>query len=246
MKLAAYVINLDRSLDRLAAFSADAKRAELEFTRVAAVDGREIPVTERTLLDEAGFRRDHGKRPMPGEYGCYASHIKVLQLFLEGGADVALILEDDAKVPADLNAQLDDILSRDDWDLVKLTHHRMTHLKAERRLASGRTLGRASFGPTGSSAAYLVKRAAAARLVESLVPMTLPYDVALERGWAHGIRVRHVRPDVVKPNIETGRSLTQEEGNYRRMRLKPWRRLTTLRFRTIDFVRRLAGAWARP
>lgn len=241
MKIRAYVINLDRSPERLEAFRRRADAAHLDFVRVSAVDGKQVPPGERTLLDEAGFLRDHGKHPMAGEYGCYASHVQALNLFLESGDEFALILEDDAALPPDILAFLDEIATRDDWDLVKLTHHRMTHLRPDRLLPGGHALGRATFGPTGSSAAYLIRASAVPRLLKSLLPMRLPYDVALERGWAHGIRVRHVRPDKIKLDA-VAESLTQGEASYRKAKLKPWRRLTTLRFRSIDFVRRLIEA----
>lgn len=241
----AYVINLDRSTDRLQAVTADAAAAGLELIRVPAVDGKTVPAQARTILDETGFRRDHGKRPMAGEYGCYASHIRVLGEFLKTGEQVALVFEDDVRIPSDIHEIVAEIRATDDWDVVKLSHHRLKGLRPDRNLSKGRRLGRPVFGPTGSSAAYLVNRHAAERLSRTLVPMTLPYDVALERGWAHGLRVRHVRPDPVPINWQTQTTLAEGGVRYGDMKLKPWRRLTTLRFRTVDFVRRLVQA-ARP
>lgn len=237
-----YVINLDRSPDRWAAVSADAVAAGVDLIRVPAVDGKTVPPQERTILDIAGFARDHGKRPLPGEYGCYASHINALSLFVASGHEVGAIFEDDVRIPRELPAMVAQLRLVDDWDVVKLTHHRLKGFLPSRALDDGRRLGRAGFGPTGSSAAYLVTRRAAERLLSTLVPMTLPYDVALERGWAHGLRVRHVRPDPVRINGQTGTTLADGNVRYADMKLKPWRRLTTLRFRTIDLFRRLADA----
>ncbi|WP_062227510.1 glycosyltransferase family 25 protein [Aureimonas frigidaquae] len=243
MRIHHYVINLDRSGDRLAAIRADAERAGIDLIRVPAVDGRAAGEAERAaLLDEAGFRRDHGKRPQPGEYGCYASHLRVFETFLASDADIAVIFEDDAAPTPDFASLRDAILSVDDWDLVKLVNYRMPRLVPQRSLPGGLKLGRAAFGPTGGSAAYMVNRTAAERLLRSLRPMTLPYDVALERGWAHGIRVRHVEPDGVGLNPLTNGSLTMEGRSYGAFRLKPWQRLPTLRFRAKDFVSRLATA----
>ncbi|NDV86921.1 glycosyl transferase [Aurantimonas aggregata] len=243
MKIAYYVINLDRSPDRLAAISADAASSGLTLERVPAVDGAAASVeTRRRVLDEAGFRRLHGKVPMDGEYGCYASHLDAFDSFLSGDADAAVIFEDDVRPTADFVPVVEAIAAVDDWDLVKLMHHRMPALRSRRRLPGGRVLGLAWFGPTGSSACYLINRRAATILRDKLVPMRLPYDVALERGWALGLRIRHVRPDLVTSNAATKKSLIGGTKMYARARLAPWRRMTTLAFRTSEFLRRATYA----
>ena len=242
MRIATYVINLDRSPDRWAALSADAARAGLDPIRVPAVDGKAVPPAERTLLDVAGFRKLHGKEPFPGEFGCYASHVLAIRTFIEDDADIALILEDDCVPHDDIVAAVGALASVDDWDMVKLKSNRMNAFRADRAIPGGRALGRAPFGPTGSSAAYLLRRSAAERFLAGIVPMQLPYDIAFERGWAMGLRVRHVKPDVVGINPVTKKSLTREDTLYSAMKLPTLKRLTTLRFRAGEVVRRLANA----
>lgn len=243
MRIHHYVINLDRSQDRLSTVMADAAAAGIELVRVPAVDGRATPEDARNeLLDVAGFLRNHGKRPQPGEYGCYASHLRAFEAFLESDADIAVIFEDDAAPDAGFAQIVRDIVAVDDWDLVKLVNYRMPKLKVDRVLSGGIRFGRAVFGPTGGSAAYMLNRKAASRMQQSLRPMTLPYDVALERGWAHGIRIRHVEPNAVGLNPLTNEGTTMEGQSYSAFRLKPWQRLPTLRFRTCDFLARLRTA----
>ena len=239
MRINHYVINLDRSTDRRAAIEADAERAGLCLIRVPAVDGKSVPEAERHLLDEAGFRRAHGKRPLEGEYGCYASHIVALDRFLESSADAALIIEDDVRFKPHFAERLAAVASVPDFDLAKLAHHRRPSIRTLRRV-DGHRLGRAVFGPTGSSAAYLVTRAGAEKLRRALDPMRLPYDVALERAWASKVRILHAVPDLVTFNAATSKSLTMDGQTYASRKLPPWRRLTTLAFRAKDLVRRLA------
>ncbi|HEY9057007.1 MAG TPA: glycosyltransferase family 25 protein [Aurantimonas sp.] len=238
MKINYYVINLDRSPERLAAIGADAAAIGIDLIRVQAVDGKTVAPEARDILDEPGFRRLHGKVPMDGEYGCYQSHIDVFDAFLASEADIAVILEDDVRLTPALLPALERIVAVDDWDVVKLMHHRLPAFRAHRSIGGGHRLGTSLFGPTGSSAAYLVNRQGAKALRQRLVPMRLPYDVALERGWALGIRVRHVEPDLVAGNPLTERSLIGGRKKYAAMRLAPWRRLTTLLFRTSEAVRR--------
>lgn len=246
MKFNSYVINLDRSPDRLTAIEADAARSGLALIRVPAVDGKAVPAAERRELDEAGFRRSHGKIPMDGEYGCYSSHLQAYEAFLASDADFALILEDDVALSAEVAPVLAEIAAVDDWDVVKLMHHRMPAFRRTRALSGQRALGTAPFGPTGSSAAYLVNRAGAEALRDALVPMRLPFDIALERGWAARIRVRHLRPDLVRVNPATAKSLIGRTKAYRSAQLPAWRRLPTLAFRTRDAGRRLLYALRAP
>lgn len=238
LKINYYVINLDRSPERLAAIGADAAAIGIDLIRVKAVDGKAVPPQARDILDERGFRRLHGKIPMDGEYGCYQSHIDAFDAFLASDADIAVIFEDDVRLTPALLPALDRIVAVDDWDVVKLMHHRLPAFRAHRSIGGGHRLGTALFGPTGSSAAYLVNRQGAKALRQRLVPMQLPYDVALERGWALGVRVRHVEPDVVSGNPLTQQSLIGGRKKYAAMKLAPWRRLTTLLFRTAEVVRR--------
>ena len=90
-----WVINLDRAPDRLARVREQLDRLQMPFMRLPAVDARQFTPTQRALLDEATFHRRHGMTPLPGELGCYLSHIEVMRQLLASTADAALVLEDD-------------------------------------------------------------------------------------------------------------------------------------------------------
>ncbi|MBB3998809.1 glycosyltransferase family 25 protein [Aureimonas pseudogalii] len=244
MKIDFFVINLDRSPERLSTIRADAAALGIDLIRSPAVDGKTVPPEARHDLDLAGFLRDHGKQPMDGEYGCYVSHLAALRAIAASAADAGVIFEDDIAPQPELLAVLEALGQRDDWDVVRFAHHRQPTKRRLRTLPHGRALYAALFGPTGSAAAYVVRREAAARLANALTPMRLPYDVALERGWATGLRTRDIWPDLVRFGAHSKSSLTQAGRRYGAMKLKPWRRLPTLGFRTLDLVRRawFAGA----
>ncbi len=86
MRIDFFVINLDRSPERLADIRADMAAEGIDLIRIAGVDGKTIPEAERTLLDEPTFLRRHGKRPVAGEYGCYLSHLKAIDAIAAGEA----------------------------------------------------------------------------------------------------------------------------------------------------------------
>ena len=92
-----YLINLDRSADRLAAMErsfVDRQR----FVRVPATDGRAVSHLSDLGYDRKQNRRDYGRLMTPGEIGCYHSHLSAAKAFLETDEQYCVVLEDDAKV----------------------------------------------------------------------------------------------------------------------------------------------------
>jgi glycosyl transferase, family 25 len=94
----AWVINLDRSPQRLAGISQQLQTLGLPWQRVPAVDARALTPEEAAQLDEAAFRARHGMPPLAGELGCYLSHVKVMRAFLATDDAFAVVLEDDVRL----------------------------------------------------------------------------------------------------------------------------------------------------
>ena len=94
--LETYVINLDGSNDRLEAINARLTDFGISFERISAVDGRPLDLSTVADYDEAHAERYMGRSLVGGEIGCYHSHLKVAERFLQSGARYALVLEDDA------------------------------------------------------------------------------------------------------------------------------------------------------
>ena len=94
-KFPVYVINLARSVERMAVVRASAPATDVSLMRVEAVDGRTVPERDWVDVDIAEFHRQNGRKLLPGEYGCYRSHIHALEVFCESGEPYGVILEDD-------------------------------------------------------------------------------------------------------------------------------------------------------
>ena len=193
-RLQTWVINLDRAPDRLERISMQLQRLGLPFTRLPAVDARALTADQRAALDEAGYRRKHGMAPLPGELGCYLSHLEALRLFLAGQAEFTLILEDDVLLHDSLPAVLHGLLRHADrWDMVKLSAVHSGTPQPVLEVAPGHWLAVMLSRCTGASA-YLVNRRAAQAYVEGLLPMQLPYDHVFDQGWRFRLKVRLVTP----------------------------------------------------
>ena len=189
-----WVINLDRAPDRLARIAGRLAELGLSWARLPAVDARALTPEQRAALDEPAFCRKHGMTPLPGELGCYLSHVQVMHQFLASDAAFALVLEDDVQLHASLPAVLQGLMAHADrWDVVKLSAvHRGTPVPYL-EVAPGHRLAVMLSRCTGSSA-YLMNRRAATAYARGLLPMSLPYDHVFDQGWRFGLKFRLVTP----------------------------------------------------
>jgi glycosyl transferase family 25 len=235
-----WVINLDRAPDRLARIAAQLDALRMPWTRLSAVDARRFTPEQAAQLDEAGFRRRHGMTPLPGELGCYLSHVEVMRAFLASDAHIAVVLEDDVKLHPTLPVAIAALATHAGrWDMVKLSGVHSGTPVAYLDLAAGHRLAVMLSKCTGSSAYAINRRAAAAYLdsARGLLPMQLPYDHVFDQGWRFGLKVRMVTPlpcghdDQVASTIGTPASAPSRK-------FKGWKRLPT-------HLWRLGNEWRR-
>lgn len=238
--LQTWVINLDRAPERLARISAQLQQLQLPYTRLAAVDARALTPAQKALLDEPGFHRKHGMTPVPGELGCYLSHVAVMRAFLASQAEFALVLEDDVLLQASLPAVLQGLMDNPTrWDVAKLSAvHRGTP-QPYLEVAPGHQLAVMLSRCTGSSAYLMNRRAAEAYLREpgGLLPMQLPYDHVFDQGWRFGLKFRLVTPTPCGHDEDIASTITAPAGGSRKFH---WtRRLPTYAYRVGNELRRL-------
>jgi glycosyl transferase family 25 len=240
-----YAINLARSQDRWDALRASADAFSIDIRRVEAVEGKLLAPEELTDLDETNFRRWHGKIPLPAEIGCYFSHIRALETIIAENEPFAVIIEDDVEFTPEFLPFLAAARKLAGWDIIKLVNHRTNSYRNFHTLGAGFTIGRCMHGPLGSSAAYIVTLEGAKRLLTAIKPMYLPYDVALERGWAGSYEIFTTNKPVVALSEILISTIAQGRQGYAKTRLPAYKRLTTLLFRATDYIRRIAYALRR-
>lgn len=238
MNIGIYAINLDRSQARWNRLLSDAAELTCTIVRVPAVDGSQVPIEDWVDYDEQSFERNNGRTILPGEYGCYRSHLKAISTFLESGDAVGIIIEDDIRPSPDLadRAQASfDALPK--AEVVKLCNHRVVWFRKYATTALGDEIGRAAHGPQGSAACYAVTRAGAEKLVHGLRRMEYPWDVALERGWASRTEIFTTLTNVAR--LERDTSTIAGRAAYRKTKFPWWRRLATYSHRIKETARRI-------
>jgi len=191
--LSVYVINLARATERMRHMEAQLQQLELPFTRIEAVLGSALqePIEG---FDEKRFNILTGKHANKGEIGCYFSHIQTLKTFLETTSEYALVLEDDVNLPANLISLMQQACRYSDtWDLLRLTSSRegaylpIANLDGNFKLVYNTKVLK-------NTGAYLINRQAGALCIKYLMPMRLPYDVALDREWDCGFKTACIHP----------------------------------------------------
>ncbi|WP_247875227.1 glycosyltransferase family 25 protein [Ochrobactrum sp. Marseille-Q0166] len=237
-----YVINLARSFQRWEALKASAEQFGIELRRVEAVEGKLLKEHELANLDEASFRRRHGKIVLPAEIGCYFSHIKALEAIIAAAEPYAVIVEDDVRFTSDFLPFINGAIKLQGWDVIKLINHRMAAFRSFGAVIGRFSIGRSLHGPLGSSAAYLLTKDGARKLLAAIKPMSLPYDVAMERGWDGGYELFTTNIPPVEFSDVAVSTIAEGRGTYAKTRLPPYKRITTLFFRATDYMKRIAYA----
>lgn len=246
-RVATYVINLDRSPERLAFMAGELEALGMPFARVPAVDGR--LVSAETKVDRRLYHQRHGRDVRPGEIGCYLSHLAAMQAFLATDAEHALILEDDATLLPALPDVLARAVSREtaaSWDVLKLESRRTGFKLALQQLSPSHSVAVNLFRSTGA-AAYVISRRAAEVYLDKLLPIGQPFDHAFDRGWFLGLRMREVNPLVVSAQMskDSGES-TITPLNSPVLKLTGLAKLPALTFRTMTETMRVVSgivAW---
>jgi hypothetical protein len=156
-------------------------------------------------------------------------------------------MEDDAWLSAavpGIIAALTEPADAGDWDMVKLTGNNTLRALSLRHIALGYQLG-VPFTRLPGAAAYLINRAAAQCYLERMLPMTVLFDHAFDRGWALGLRTRAVVPLPASGvnTIHAKRSTIDRPGAPKE-KVTLWQKGPTLWWRTENEVSRVMFALA--
>ncbi len=232
------LINLPRSTDRRVRMEQRLAALGLAYEVLPAVDGRARWDELKNSVDLRAFQRHAGSDVLPGEIGCYHSHLQAWQRLLASDKDVLLVLEDDMVFHDDfLDALRMALRGREHWDMLKLAK-----IRAKQPICQG-LLGpyrlNACIGAFTGFGAYLIQRETAQRLLPRLLPIRAPIDRELEQVHRHDIRHFSLEPFPAHPQDEGQSTITGERfSNVRRYPLS--RRWTKYAEQTRNLIGRVA------
>lgn len=187
--LACFLINLDRSTDRLDLATEEIKKLGRTFERISAVDGRLLDLDQYPAYSKAAALSYFGRELFPGEVACFQSHINALRQFLASDAKCALVLEDDFVVNPGGASAIEELLSRldeaslDGWGYIDLgtPPHKLYTRVFDLGGDDGNQLCRSHYFSFGAHA-ILWSRSGAESALNAYLPMNAPYDLFL-RAW---------------------------------------------------------------
>jgi glycosyl transferase family 25 len=199
-----YFINLDKSIDRRGHITPQLKKLGYEFTRISAVYGKQLPITQKEkFVDRSKYRLLMHGEIGDGTIGCYLSHVKTWQTFLKSNYSYALIFEDDVVFnPVKLKLLIETLKTYDsDWDLVNIDINRPGNPKVVKKLTnSGFSLIKFRTR-VGNTSCYLISRKTAVKLLKKALPIIMPVDHYFARFWETGIKLRGIVPKLVKQDF---------------------------------------------
>ncbi|PMG52452.1 glycosyltransferase family 25 protein [Shewanella sp. 10N.286.52.B9] len=196
MKFKVFVINLDKSTERMAFMQQQLEQLNIEFERVPAVYGKALTQTEiAAVFDEPSNLAKYDKVLNVGEIGCYLSHVNCWNMILEQQLDFALILEDDSILNPDLLSLIKSIshLSAQ-WDYIKLCHGSKQKAVIDTlELDDGFSLSTCLKLPS-STRGQFVSIAGANKLLATAMPIARPVDIDIQYWFQKDLRCFVVRP----------------------------------------------------
>ncbi len=194
-----YVINLLRALDRRAKMEVQAEQFGVRLDFIEATDGRQLTEQQRSCAD-LGARRYVSKYPLTdNEIGCWLSHRKAMQHLLDSGDDMAVILEDDAKLLPGFVEVLAAIEAHGPtFDVIDL--HRLFK-KGEIFRPCGALIGDFAIGRIGlmhmHATSYVMSRAGAKKFLKNSERFAHAVDKDMHRYWANGLNIYGLNQRVV-------------------------------------------------
>lgn len=198
-----YLINLDRAKERLELMHNQFEKYNIEYERVEAIDAKELD--DNIYCVENKYDRSL----VSGEIGCYLSHVKTLNKFINSENDFAIIIEDDAILQDDFKdiiektlLDYDNLVDKDKWDILKLYNGKRKHIKIK-NIDDKYLIGACGTSiPITTIAAIWTKEAAEKFLkkvfIDKKVIIRRPIDCDLQHPWEYNLRIYNLLPSIVK------------------------------------------------
>lgn len=226
MNLPVYVISLPEAEERRTRISAHLQDLGLTYRFFEAVDGRHFNVQAHPDYNGRRRRLCYGRDLTGGELGCALSHRAVCEDIRAKGVPLALVLEDDVVLNADVPAVLAALSGMTDrFDLVRFLGSRKVaglQQKTIADLGNGYSLNRLRTTPGGAHA-YVITLSGAERLLQAMRRIDVPVDTLMGMVWRTGLRSYIVQPGLSYQDAD----LPNYIGNARfdkKPRLQGWER----------------------
>jgi glycosyl transferase family 25 len=172
--------------------------------------------------DEVRRIAAYGFPMVRGEIGCFLAHRDAWRRVIEGSTEITLVLEDDAVLLGDDLASIRAVASASGTKDVVTLLFTGSRLRFRRWLHIGNTSVVRPTGVAYNTAAYLVGKKSAVKLLAESETFFCPVDEFLNLEYMHGVTLVHTFPFLAGHPDETpsliGERTKPKLTNFRRMR----------------------------
>lgn len=217
MKFKVFLINLDKSQDRLEVCRQNLARYGIEFERVPAVYGKDLSQQQIDQFYDGQSNQTGYKKPLSiGELGCYLSHVHCWQKIIAEDLDYALILEDDFKLSESFNDFEHLFAKLENWDYVRIAYPiKETPSVARVKITDDYDLIYYKKVPI-NTLAQAVSKAGAKKLLANSKRVFRPIDVDIKHYWEKDIQVLGIDPPLIKEHHNFSSEIDKISGNKAR------------------------------
>jgi glycosyl transferase family 25 len=199
MKISAFVITLERAVERRPHAKWIETNVPLPCVAISAVDGKAMtPDAVASMYSRQIHEPRYPHALRLGEIGCFLSHRKAWQTMIDQELDAALILEDDVTFEVErLHEAVKFVLENMvDGDYIQLQVRDVASSHPVVVRNEQHSLVQPCPAPLRTTA-QIVTRAAAERLLKLTKNIDRPVDAFLQMTWVTGVPVKVVLPRVV-------------------------------------------------
>jgi GR25 family glycosyltransferase involved in LPS biosynthesis len=200
MKISAFVISLERAVERRPHAQWIIANVPIPCEALSAVDGSQLTVAERESVYQRNLYRPRYPHELRrGEIGCFLSHRKAWQAIVDRRLDAGVILEDDVVFDVDAMASAIEFVSEalEDNDYVQLQVRDLVSREPIVAQGESYTLRKPTYVPLRTTA-QIVTHGAATRLLKMTTPFDRPVDTFLQMTWLTGVPIKVLDPCVVR------------------------------------------------
>jgi glycosyl transferase family 25 len=209
----AFLLNLDRDTERLEHMRDQLKKAHISFERLSGILGDALPADLRSYFFAAdGSPLTTMKR---GELGCYASHVRALQLIASGAyGEAVLVMEDDLDIETGFRETLQEAFDRlpQKWDILRLSSPPRRAFLPVALLKGGRLLVKYSKIPNSAGAYVVTPQGAKKFLARGIRGLT--FDDDLRRPWFHDLATFGIAPPPIRAGVLSSTIDAIEAGRF--------------------------------
>ena len=190
-----YIINLDRSPDRLKDMTEKCKKANLNFERFPAYDGSKLNLNK--MIDDKILVKENNM--MIGAIGCSMSHLNLWKQSIDRGDEIVLVLEDDCIIPENFWEKFNIYYKQlpSNWDLFYLGASNINGKKiSDNILTPNKNIVSTSTENTGMYA-MLIKKKLLKVLYDNVIPIRDNIDQTVKNDVFNKINVYIANPPII-------------------------------------------------